>query len=38
MKIRSIHAFRKNLALSKPYTIARHTVTDVENIFLEIQL
>lgn len=38
MKIRSINAYRKNLALIKPYTIARHTVSDVENIFLEIHL
>lgn len=38
MKIVSLTAYRKNLALTKPYTIARHTVTDVENIFMEIRL
>lgn len=38
MKITALKAYRKNLALTKPYTIARHTVTDVENIFLEIEL
>jgi len=38
VKIIEITAYRKNLALSKPYTIARHTVTDVENIFMEIHL
>lgn len=38
MKITAISAYRKNLALTKPYTIARHTVSDVENVFLEIQL
>ncbi len=38
MKIKSINAFRKNLALQKPYSIARETITDVENIFFEIEL
>jgi L-alanine-DL-glutamate epimerase-like enolase superfamily enzyme len=38
MKIKSIKAYRKNLALQKPYTIARETITDVENIFFEIEL
>lgn len=38
MKITSIRASLKNLALSKPYTIARHTTTDVENVFMEIKL
>ncbi len=38
MKIRSVNAYRKNLALQKPYTIARETITDVENAFLEIEL
>ena len=38
MKITAINAYRKNLALLKPYTIARHTVSDIENIFLEISL
>lgn len=38
MNIKSIRAYSKNLALSKPYTIARNTVSDVENVFLEITL
>ena len=38
MKIKSVRAYSKNLALQKPYTIARETITDVENIFLEITL
>ena len=38
MKIKSVKAFKKNLALQKPYMIARETITDVENIFFEITL
>ena len=38
MKIRSVKAYTKNLLLQKPYTIARETITDVENVFLEIEL
>jgi L-alanine-DL-glutamate epimerase-like enolase superfamily enzyme len=38
MKIRSVNVFRKNLALQKPYTIARETVSDVENVFFEVVL
>jgi len=38
MKIKSIKPYRKNLALQKPYTIAREVITDVENIFFEITL
>lgn len=38
MKITAIRAFAKNLALSKPYTIATRTISDVENVFLEIEL
>ncbi len=38
MKIKSVNVFRKNLALQKPYTIARETISDVENIFFEITL
>ncbi len=38
MKIKSLNAYRKNLRLQKPYTIARETIIDVENIFLEIEL
>ena len=38
MKITSLRAYSKNLALQKPYSIARETITDVENVFLEITL
>ena len=38
MKIKSVKAFKKNLALQKPYMIARETITDVENIFFGITL
>ncbi len=38
MKIKSVSVYRKNLALTKPYTIAFKTISDVENIFLEIEL
>ena len=38
MKITSVKAYRKNLALRKPYTIARETVSEVESIFFEITL
>jgi L-alanine-DL-glutamate epimerase-like enolase superfamily enzyme len=38
MKIKSFNTFRKNLALQKPYTIARETISDVENIFFKIEL
>ncbi|GAB4036677.1 mandelate racemase/muconate lactonizing enzyme family protein [Spirosoma gilvum] len=38
MRIRSIQAYLKNLALTKPYTIAYQTTSDVENVFLEIEL
>lgn len=38
MKIRSAKAYKKNLRLQKPYTIARETIRDVENVFFEIEL
>ncbi|HVM89643.1 MAG TPA: dipeptide epimerase [Puia sp.] len=38
MKIKSLKAYKKNLALQKPYTIARETITDVENVFFEVEL
>lgn len=38
MKIKSVKVYRKNLALQKPYTIAREIITDVENIFFEVTL
>lgn len=34
----SIRPYLKNLALSKPYSIAGYTFSDVENVFLEIEL
>ncbi|MFD2934139.1 mandelate racemase/muconate lactonizing enzyme family protein [Spirosoma flavum] len=38
MRIKSIRAFRQNLALTKPYTIAYQTTSEVENVFLEVEL
>lgn len=38
MRIKSVRAYLKNLALIKPYTIAYQTVSDVVNVFLEIEL
>jgi L-alanine-DL-glutamate epimerase-like enolase superfamily enzyme len=38
MKIKSIRAYRKDLVLTKPYTVAYQTYTSAENAFLEIQL
>ncbi len=38
MKIKKIEVFSKNLALTKPYTIAYKTISDVENVFLLITL
>lgn len=38
MKISKIEAFTKNLSLTKPYTIAYKTISNVENIFLFITL
>ncbi|HSH51671.1 MAG TPA: dipeptide epimerase [Bacteroidales bacterium] len=38
MKIKEIKAFSKNLALTKPYSIAYKTVSDVESAFLFITL
>jgi L-alanine-DL-glutamate epimerase-like enolase superfamily enzyme len=38
MKIKQIKAFTKNLALTKPYTIAYKTISEVENVFLLITL
>jgi L-Ala-D/L-Glu epimerase len=38
MNIQSIRTYQKNLALSRPYTIARTTISTVENVFLEIRL
>ncbi len=37
-KVKSIRAYLKNLALSKPYTIANLVCADVENVFLEVEL
>ncbi|MFC5412799.1 mandelate racemase/muconate lactonizing enzyme family protein [Larkinella bovis] len=38
MQIKSIRAYRRDLALTKPYTIAYQTISTVENIFLTIEL
>lgn len=38
MRINAVRAYRRNLALTKPYTIAYQTTSAVENIFLEIEL
>ena len=38
MRIKSVRTFLQNLALTKPYTIAYQTTSDVENVFLEIEL
>jgi len=38
MKIKSIRTYSRNLALLRPYTIAYKTVSDVENVFAEIEL
>jgi L-Ala-D/L-Glu epimerase len=38
MKIKSITAWRQNLALSRPYTIAYQHISDVENAFVVVEL
>lgn len=38
MKIKNIHSYCRNLALSKPYSIAGYTFSEVENVFLEVEL
>ena len=38
MKIKNIKPYLKHLPLTKPYTIAYNTFTDVELVFLEIEL
>ncbi len=38
MNIRKITAYRMDMALSKPYTVAFDTTSEVENVFLEIEL
>lgn len=38
MKIKNIRSYRRNLALSKPYSIAGYTFSEVENVFLEVEL
>ncbi|CAI8389864.1 MAG: L-Lys-D/L-Arg epimerase [Flavobacterium sp. SCGC AAA160-P02] len=38
MNIKNIEFFSKNLVLTKPYTIAYKTITEVENVFLLITL
>lgn len=38
MKIKNIRSYSRNLALCKPYSIAGYTFSDVENVFLEVEL
>ena len=38
MTIKSIKVYKKNLALTRPYTIATKTISDVESVFVEIEL
>ncbi len=38
MRIKSLRAYCRNLALTKPYTIAYQTISSVENVFLEVEL
>jgi L-Ala-D/L-Glu epimerase len=38
MRIKSIDVYKKNLALTRPYTIAFRTISDVEAVFVEIKL
>jgi L-Ala-D/L-Glu epimerase len=38
MKIKSINVYKKNLALTRPYTIAFKTISDVEAVFVEVKL
>ena len=38
MTIKSIKVYKKNLALTRPYTIATKIISDVESVFVEIQL
>jgi L-Ala-D/L-Glu epimerase len=38
MTIKSIKTYKKNLALTRPYTIAFKTISDVESVFVEIEL
>lgn len=38
MKIISIKSYKRSLALKKPYSIARDTFYDTENVFFEIEL
>lgn len=38
MTIKFLRAYTRNLALTRPYTIAYQTTTSVENVFLEVEL
>lgn len=38
MKIKNLRSYCRNLALSKPYSIAGYTFSEVENVFLEVEL
>ncbi len=38
MKIKSVYAYSKTLALKRPYTITRNTIDHSENVFFEVTL
>ncbi|MEM9327760.1 MAG: dipeptide epimerase [Bacteroidota bacterium] len=38
MKIKEVRVYEKDLGTSRPYTIAYKTVTEVKNVFVEIEL
>jgi L-Ala-D/L-Glu epimerase len=38
MRIKSVRSWLQNLALTRPYTIATKTVTDVQSVFFEVTL
>ena len=38
MEIKAIRVFKKNLALTRPYSIAFKTISDVEAVLVEVEL